>query len=167
MMNLLLTTVSVTVVASSEWLKLGDGVAVDEGKGVGDFKGCDLECCKAKCEATASCNSFAFSSTSCYLKDKCIFAGTPTKRSAYKTYFRPCPEAGLIESTCGKWTGTASSATGQSAAAGDASATIQEFIRWQNCVVDAKMKGQVRGAFMLQWRSVLLVSVQRDCDPPR
>ena len=76
---------------------------MDEGKGIGDHVGCDLECCKLKCEANAKCNSFAASARNCYLKDKCVFPDSPAKKSAYKTHYRECPAAGIIENTCGSW----------------------------------------------------------------
>ena len=130
------------VTRGEQWKELA-GVAVDEGNDIGDFKGCDLDCCKQKCDSNAACNSFAATSRNCYLKDKCIFSDSPAKRSAYKTYYRPCPDVGIIESTCGVWTDLLAKAKGFR---GNVSEAVIAFSQWQNCVVAAAAQGQVRHA---------------------
>jgi len=97
--RLLIVAVSAIFIADAaayEWDKITNGVVVGEGKDVGFATGtCDLECCKAKCDAEPRCNSFAHASGNCYLKDKCVSATEKTKKSAYRTYFRqgPCPRS--------------------------------------------------------------------------
>lgn len=136
----LASTAAVAAAADDEFLVLQGGVAVDEGNSVGDFRGCDLECCKSKCRATGACNSFAASVNNCYLKDKCIFEDSKAKRSPYKTYYRPCPAAGIIDATCGTWDDRSSA---DSDGFMDAAEALAGFAEWQNCVVQAALDGQV------------------------
>ena len=133
---LLLTAVSGQ---QQQWKSFANGVAADEGNGVGDFNACDVECCKQKCDANPECNSFAASSRNCYLKDKCIFDDTEVKRSAYKTWYKPCPNNGFVESTCGAWLNIVSRANHFD---GDVAAAVTAFVEWQNCIVAAKQDGQ-------------------------
>ena len=125
------------------------GVAIDEGEGVGDFNGCDVECCKQKCDANPQCNSFAASAGNCFLKDKCIDTDTPWKKSGYRTYYRPCPEHDLIEATCGIWTSQV-----ENTVFNTPGAAIAKFTEWQNCVVKAAQEGQAStccSLFLLSW----------------
>ena len=137
---LLASAATVAAAAADEFLVLKGGVAVDEGNSVGDFRGCDLECCKSKCRATGACNSFAASVNNCYLKDKCIFEDSKAKRSPYKTYYRPCPAAGIIDATCGTWEDRSSA---DSDGFMDAAQALAGFAEWQNCVVQAALDGQI------------------------
>ena len=66
------------------------GTAVDEGNDLGMRGRCDLDCCKSACERLPNCLSFAISRELCFLKDKCISAGTPSKKSPYVTFYVSC-----------------------------------------------------------------------------
>ena len=58
---------------------------------MGDYTEKTLEECQDLCKDNAGCNSFAFSSGACHLKDKCIKASEPQKSvEGWKTYFKDC-----------------------------------------------------------------------------
>ena len=72
------------------WSSL-DNLAEHEGNSVGDYSEKTLEECQDLCKDNDGCNSFAFSSGACHLKDKCIEVSEPQKFvEGWKTYFKDC-----------------------------------------------------------------------------
>ena len=70
--------------------KFLEGTAVDEGNDLGMRRRCDLKCCKKACEKLPKCLSFALSRELCFLKDKCVSPGTPSRKSPYVTFYVSC-----------------------------------------------------------------------------
>ena len=78
-----------------KWQAL-ENVALNEGKSLGDIRDKTLEQCKALCEQTQMCASFAYSSFgyykgSCSLKDKHVEPNEAQKvATGYQTYYKAC-----------------------------------------------------------------------------
>lgn len=76
--------------AGDGWLPLG-GLAQNEGFGVGDFTGVDLQSCGQSCDESEECLSFTFCGNgNCHLKDRRITSSTPVQDGEHtcNTYYQ-------------------------------------------------------------------------------
>lgn len=112
--------------APISWFAL-DGVAVDEGTTVtGPHRSCDLDCCKAKCEAHELCHSISHRSDRqiCYLKDACLDASTAVKAGKFYSSYA------LL--ACGGASGSAAAVDDEDFSFIESTSYIRGPLEWMN-----------------------------------